>query len=332
MQLKNKIYVYLCTYIHKQNCTMRQTLTNILSAMVGMLCVISCGDDDRNSGIPAERNLNRNDATLEPALQRLEFPRVKGGNSIVIIHTTNDRYGINYSVEWDCQKKAQRWSCYQMHAGNKGGSNSRVVNGYLFDEDMPNHNVNYVTSSSGENIDPFWSSGYDHGHICPNADRKYSREANRQTFFLTNMQPQRNIFNAGLWLSMENKLTQVWWPTTTGDTLYVVKGGTIDAEADIIEYICNSQRSATAREGFIPVPRYFFMALLRKSKTGYKALAFWAEHLNEDHSSDALSNYVINIRELERRTGIDFFCNLPDATEEEVETMSVENVKWLWNL
>lgn len=294
--------------------------------------VISCSDDDDDRSAAVEQNANRNDTSVEPALQRLEFPKVKGGNSLVIIHTTNDEYGINYSVEWDCDKKSQRWSCYQMYAGNRGGNNSRVIDGYLFDEDMPNHNVNYVTNDYGEVFDPFWSSGYDHGHICPNSDRKYSREANRQTFFLTNMQPQWNEFNAGIWLSMENKLTRSWWPSTAGDTLYVVKGGTIDSEENIIEYICNRKRSATAGRGFIPVPRYFFMALLRKSKTGYKALAFWVEHLKENHSNDPLTNYVINIRELERRTGIDFFCNLPDKIEEEVETVSTENIKWLWNL
>ena len=310
---------------------MKQLLRICLPLAITAFFVASCSSDD-DDGTAVEYNANRNDASREPALQRLEFPRVKGGRSIVIIHTTNDRFGINYSVEWDCDKRSQRWSCYQLHAGNRGGSNSRVVDGYLYDEDMPNHDANYVTNDAGEPIDPFWQSGYDHGHICPNADRKYSREANRQTFFLTNMQPQRNAFNAGLWLSMENKVTKSWWPTATGDTLYIVKGGTIDSAENIIEYISNSQHSATARQGFIPVPRYFFMALLRRQKTGYKALAFWAEHLNENHKNDPLSNYVINIRELERRTGIDFFCNLPDNTEEEVETMSVENVKWLWNL
>ena len=292
----------------------------------------SSNNDDNNGKSSIVANANRNDISVEPALQRLEFPKVKGGKSIVIIHTTNDKWGINYSVEWDCQKKSQRWSCYQMHSGNYGGGNSRVVDGYLFDEDMPNHATNYVTDDSGDNFDPFWSSGYDHGHICPNADRKYSREANRQTFFLTNMQPQRNIFNAGLWLKMENKLTNTWWPKSTGDTLYVVKGGTIDSEDHIIEYICNRQKSATSKNGYIPVPKYFFMALLRKNNMGYKAMAFWAEHLNEDHSNDPLGNYVINIRELERRTGIDFFCNLPDDIEEDVETTSVEDIKWLWNL
>ena len=291
--------------------------------------VTACSDDDDNDQ-QTERNVNRNDYSQIPSLQRLEFPKVKGGNSIVVIHTTNDQYGINYSIEWDCQKKSQRWSCYQMHSGNSGGKNSRVVDGYLFDEDLPNHNVNYVTNEYGETFDPFWSSGYSHGHICPNADRKYSREGNRQTFFLTNMQPQKNSFNAGLWMKMEEKV-RVWAPTSGKDTLYVVKGGTIDSPDHIIEYISNRQKSSTSRQGFIPVPKYFFMALLRKSSMGYKALAFWAEHLDEDHSNDPLGDYVINIRELERRTGIDFFCNLPDKIEEDVETTTVEDIKWLWN-
>jgi endonuclease G len=311
---------------------MKQLLKLLLPLTLTLSLVTSCSSDDDRDNSTAEQNINRNDTSVEPALQRLEFPKVKGGSSIVVIHTTNDAYGINYSIEWDTQKKAQRWSCYQLHAGNKGGGNSRVVDGYLFDEDMPNHDMNYVRNDQGNIYDPFWSSGYDHGHICPNADRKYSRAANRQTFFLTNMQPQRNKFNAGIWLKMENKLTNNWWPTAAGDTVYVVKGGTIDAENDIIEYISNSRKSATAMQGYIPVPRYFFMALLRKQKTGYKALAFWVEHLNEDHSTDALGNYVISIRELERRTGIDFFCNLPDDIEEDVENVSTENVKWLWNI
>jgi len=311
---------------------MRQLSKYFLPLLLTLPLITACGsDDDNSSSTDAELNANRNDYSREPALQRLEFPKVKGGNSIVIIHTTNDKYGINYSVEWDCQKKSQRWSCYQMHSGNYGGSNSRVVDGYLFDEDMPSHNINYVTDADGFNYDPFWSSGYDHGHICPNADRKYSREANRQTFYLTNMQPQFNKFNAGLWQEMENKVRK-WWPTGNKDTLFVVKGGTIDSPGDIIEYISNKKVSKSSQEGYIPVPRYFFMALLRKSGTNPpKALAFWAENLNEDHSGDPLSDYVISVRELERRTGIDFFCNLPDKIEEDVETTSVENIKWLWN-
>ena len=307
---------------------MKQLLRLYLPFVIAAFFVASCSNDDDDNSV-VEYNANRNDTSVEPALQRLEFPKVKGGNSRVIIHTTNDEYGINYSVEWDCDKRSQRWSCYQMYAANRVQKTKRYYPDqskgelqYPFDPDLP--------AGSYFSYDPFWGSGYDHGHICPSADRLYSVTANVQTFYLTNMQPQFNIFNSGLWQNMENKLRS-WMSTGSKaeDTLYVCKGGTIDivnSEGGVKDPILT-----TLSNGLI-VPKYFFMALLRKSKTGYKGLAFWAEHLKEDHSHDPLSNYVINIRELERRTGIDFFCNLPDAIEEDVENTTVENIKWLWNL
>jgi endonuclease G len=59
-------------------------------------------------------------------------------------------------------------------------------------------------------------------------------------------------------------------------------------------------------------------------------MAFWVEHKNEDHSNDNLGNYVVNIYELQKLTGIDFFCNLPDNIENQVESLPVTNVKRDW--
>ena len=67
----------------------------------------------------------------------------------------------------------------------------------------------------------------------------------------------------------------------------------------------------------------------RKNKQGYKAIGFWVEHLNEDRSNDNLIDYVVSIDELERLTGIDFFCNLPDDEEEQAERIVYPNT---WGL
>ena len=312
---------------------MKRLLPLLLSLTA--LCLTACGgddDDDVQGKTAATTNLNRNDTSTEPALARMEFPHVKGGTSIVVIHTTNDSYGISYSTEWDTALKSQRWSCFQMYAGNAGGSVGRYGDGYPFDEDLPNHTTNYVRNEDGVNYDPFWSSGYDHGHICASADRQYSSAANRQTFFLTNMQPQRNRFNAGLWQMMEQQVRS-WNRNGFRDTLFVVKGGTIDDEKNILEYISNNRHSPTRlNDSYIPVPRYFFMALLCKNANGYKALGFWVEHLNEDRSNDPLAPYVVNIDELEELTGIDFFCNLPDEIETQVERASREEIIRAWGL
>jgi endonuclease G len=61
-------------------------------------------------------------------------------------------------------------------------------------------------------------------------------------------------------------------------------------------------------------------------------LGFWAEHLNEDHSNDALKGYVVSIDDLEQKTGIDFFCNLPDDVEEQLEATKSEDIISAWGL
>jgi len=237
---------------------------------------------------------------------RLEFPRLRDiGNNIVVVHKTSDSYsdGVNYSVEWDIEKKSQRWTCYQMMRGYRV-TGVKPYDGnplYPFDEDLPRYD--YFSQ------DLFWGSGFDHGHICPKASRLYSDRANYQTFYLTNMQPQYHVFNAGIWVKLENRIRSAWTPSNSTDVLYVCKGGTIDNENQIIKRI----------SGKLIVPKYFFTALLLKNSSGYRAVGFWFEHTADDHSEDNLKDYAISIDALEQLTGIDFFCNLPDDIEAEVE-------------
>ena len=89
---------------------------------LSLLFCTACGggDDDDNGGgsSSAQANSNRNVSASQPEISRLEFPKVKGdNNSFVVIHKVNnapDPDGVNYSIEWDKSKKAQRWTCYQM--------------------------------------------------------------------------------------------------------------------------------------------------------------------------------------------------------------------------
>jgi endonuclease G len=276
----------------------------------------SCSHDDGNDnggngnsgGSTVHANVNAN-PTTNPAYSLLEFPHVKGGNSMVIVHqavlnSKTNLSGVNYSVEWDCNKKAQRWSCYEMYESIKASNTSRYYSDtdqYPQDQSIPSQ---YRFAS-----DPFWGTGFNHGHICPSADRLGSADANYQTFFLSNMQPQWYAFNGGIWEKMENQVRS-WNKYSFRDTLYVCKGGTIDNSDQIIR---------KTSSGLI-VPKYFFMAILCKNSQGYKALAFWVEQTNADHSNDKLIDYVISIDELEKKTGIDFFCNLPDDKENAVES------------
>ena len=312
----------------------------LLILFIASTVMAACGGDgediivERNtqpkvSEEPA-KNENRNATGVTAAQTRLEFPHLKGGKSLVIVHRAQlnrTQDGINYCVEWDTEKNAQRWSCYQMYSGVNYNSSYNVSrynaenNGslaadcqYPNDPDLPE---DYRMTA-----DPYKYNGFDHGHICPSADRLRSTESNYQTFYITNMQPQWNVFNAGIWEVMESQV-RTW--AASSDTLYVCKGGTIDKEEYTLRYLTDQIKG----ENRIPIPRYFFMALLSRKGSSYKALAFWVEHLNEDHKTDPLKGYAISIDKLEELTGIDFFCNLPDDIEDTVErTLTLSS----WNL
>ena len=293
----------------------------VLSLLVAVLLMAACSDnsDDSDSSGNANANISR--------YSSLEFPKLREGKSEVITHSTS-QYGVTYSFEWDHQLKAQRWTCYYFTAKNKekNWARNRWPNGDPFQKDpkVPSGEQPNVTGEfSGSSYPDKGFYYFQRGHICPSEDRMVSQEANGQTFYMTNMFPQGELFNGKLWEVMEKFVRNDWGKNVTGnDTLFVVKGGTIDKEDQIL---CRT------RSGFI-VPRYFFMALLLKRSNGYQAMGFWVEHINSDHSGDKLSTYACNIHSLEQNTGIDFFCNLPDDVEKSVENVDVSVIKRLWNL
>lgn len=308
-------------------------LNKLFLSMAAAMLLAGCSGDneDANSGDP-NPNANANTAAgaMDRAALRLEMPRLRTeakDSSMLIVYRTDDSKTydadrVNFCVEW-CYKsgiRSQRWSAYQMHKGY-GGNYDRVTQGsdegtYPFDySNLPRNSAYYWDQ------DYMWGSGFQHGHICPNADRKFSYRANYQTMYLTNMQPQYGEFNgyqgsdSGLWLRMEG-LVRKWANKQDGDTLYVCKGGTIDSEDDILTHI----------QGKLVVPKYFFMALLLKrttnGKADYRTIGWLAPQDRQYHSDKKLSEYAMSIDELERRTGIDFFCNLPDNVENMVEAQT----------
>ena len=251
---------------------------------------------------------------LRNAATRMEIPRLKGGNdNLFIVHTTSD--GVNFCIEWNNTLRAQRWSAFRWDRSNSVKKTTRSE-AWAPDPLIPTTPIDYRTYQSD-----YSGSGYTRGHIVGSEDRVNSVAANMQTFYYSNMQPQLYDFNTqGIWYELENRLRNTYNKDTFRDTLYVVKGGTIDYG-----------NYTMVRK--IPAPKYFFMALLRKRNNislngGYAAVAFWMKH--EANTDTNFKNYAVSIDELEERTGIDFFCNLPDDIEKTVE-QSYSSVVWKLN-
>ena len=68
----------------------------------------------------------------------------------------------------------------------------------------------------------------------------------------------------------------------------------------------------------IAVPDAFFKAVLRKKGESWSAIGFMMPNV-AGHKS--LSKYAMSIDEIEIITDMDFFYNLPDSIEKEVESI-----------
>lgn len=264
---------------------------------ISLLCIVlgfaSCSKDDEEA---SDHGL---------ASGPIELPALRNSaNDLFVSHSTllDGKSVTTFNIEYDKSKKHARWIAFRFD--NQSGQTNAGRSDEPFDIDP-----SIPTQYQRERAD-FGAKGYDRGHLCASADRLYSEEANVQTFYYTNMSPQKNYFNTGIWLDLEG-VVRTWGRSNTfRDTLYVVKGGTIDKGNQIWTYISGDKTK--------PVPKYYYMALLCKRGETYKAIGFWA-----DQSTTArpkMTECAKTIDELEELTGLDFFHNLPDNLENAVES------------
>ena len=320
---------------------MKRKLPSVLWYNMGIvitacLYLISCNNEIPSPDTPLDKiNENANSTAIIEA-NRMEIPRLKGGtyDQFIVkrarLRDNSNKMFVNFCMEYDQLKKASRWTAFRWDIDNTYDSNCGRAGDFAADPDVP---AKYRVGNG-------YFKGYQRGHMLASEDRQCSVSANAQTFYMTNMHPQLGRFNglddngSYVWVNAEGfvrKLYQNWRPANNAtDTIYVVKGGTIDKATQIMGYTSNSSTSN------IIVPKYFYMALLYKTgksqtQGGYKAIALWIPHTEDDTTAGKAiaRKYAISIDELEEKTGIDFFCNMPDNLEKIVES-NYNLAAWGW--
>ena len=264
---------------------------------------------------------------------RIEYPHITpNSNHMVVVHATSD-LGISLSLELDKSQRANHWTCFTMHNGVPNNNVGRTASSFHPDDYVPSayqvaHNEytsgKYTTSCT--NLDGNNMTLFARGHICASEDRQTTEAQNYDTFITSNIHPQYQAHNAGLWQRMETKVQNWGYSSSFRDTLYVCKGATIDnvtlngsTQSGLIPKSEVLSKFGVNITGTLPIPRYWYMAVLRLKNGQYQAMAYWTEQINSACNSTTLQSCMITIDELEQRTGIDFFCNLPDDIEETVE-------------
>ena len=147
-------------------------------------------------------------------------------------------------------------------------------------------------------------SGYDRGHLCPAGDRRFSEYAYNQTFYTSNISPQRKDFNAGIWNRLEMQVRS--WCKQYG-TLQVVVGGVLESGLQEIG------------DEDVAVPERYYKIISRGESDELEVIAFMMPHYE---SQRPLQDFVVTIDQVEEATGIDFFSELPDSIENKIEAQA----------
>lgn len=276
-------------------------------------------------------NVNANTGYDNVSVTGYEIPHLNDQNVYADHYVTMDGVQIlNYALEWDNTKRHANWVAFTFDT-TTSADNVKRTDAWSVDPKLPAEMQ--VQESDHKN------DGFDKGHLCASEDRVYLKEANEQTFYYSNMSPQLKDFNGGFWRKLETRV-QTWGRSTADgvyDKVYVTKGGTLNKLLKNFKgTTVDGGTPTTDANGFtihgLACPEYYFMAVLSQKDDVFHAIAFLVPHkegMTENPSSDELKEYVVSVDKLEEETGIDFFCNLPDVLENEVEAACNLN-DWAW--
>ena len=154
-------------------------------------------------------------------------------------------------------------------------------------------------------------SGYDRGHLAPAADMAYSLRTMGDSFFMSNMSPQRPKFNRGVWKDLEAQVRDF---AITERDVYIVTGP-----------ILPKTKTVTIGSNKVTVPTHYYKIVYDRTPPE-KMIAFI---LPNDGSDRPLQDFAVTVDAVEAATGLNFFSVVPQPKQEQLEsTISVQDWRW----
>ena len=195
-----------------------------------------------------------------------------------------------FTISYNADNEQPAWVAYiltrtEVQSGNEVRSENF----------RPDKNI----STGSATLKDYAGSGYDRGHMAPAADMKWSPVAMSESFLLSNMSPQEQGFNRGIWSRLETKVRD--W-AIKNDSILVITGPVLKG---IKKHIGKNH---------VGVPDYYFKVIADISAPSYKVIAFLLQNrsLNGD-----IMNYAVTVDSVERMTGYDFFPSMHDKAMHE---------------
>ena len=211
----------------------------------------------------------------------------------------------NYILAYDEDAEQAAWVTYELLASELDGRIKRANN---FRPDI-------AVPSDSANLSDYKGSGFDRGHLAPAADFTFSETAMSESFYLSNMSPQRPEFNRGIWKALE---TQVRSWTLEFSKVYVVTGGVLPL----------SGKHRSISEDWGPTESWCLKSIIKSSLTPKDRQ--WPLSCSPIGAAQRqFHDFEVTVDEVETATGLDFFSQLPDSSEEKIESRLD---KTLWSI
>ena len=199
-----------------------------------------------------------------------------------------------YTLSYNEEHEQPNWVAYEL-------TRNEVVD--VQTERIDNFREDKMVSSGSATPADYKKSGYDRGHLAPSRDLTWSFDSMNDSFYMSNMSPQRGEFNRGIWADLE---AVVRTNAYESGRLQVVTG----------PVLTDGPYEKIGKSG-VSVPDYYYKVLLDYEQPGLKAIGFI---LPNEGSDRKLESYAVSVDEVEELTGIDFFPALPDDIEEKLES------------
>lgn len=216
-------------------------------------------------------------------------------------HTLQDQiiHHVAYTLEYNEQYEQAEWVCYLLTKDRVFGTVNRTDN---FRSDP-------LVETGSATLADYKGSGYDRGHLAPAADMKWSEQVMSESFFMSNMSPQKPGFNRGIWKNLESLIRTC---AVENEEIYIVTGPVLKGAL------------STIGQNEVAVPEYYYKVILDYKEPELKGIGFI---MPNESLKLPLQNYTVTIDSVENFTGIDFFPVLSDEIEEKIES-TLEVDKW----
>ena len=154
-------------------------------------------------------------------------------------------------------------------------------------------------------------SGFDRGHLAPAGDMAYSVQTMSDSFYMSNMSPQKAEFNRGIWQKLESTVRKF---ALAEQDVYIVTGP-----------ILPKTKTQTIGQNEVTVPDAFYKVVYDRTPP-QKMIGFILPNAG---SSTPLQGFVVTVDMVEAETGLNFFPLLPQPLQENLES-SIDANAWDW--